>query len=85
MDPQCGRGLSANRDRHWHTTKIPGGDKIDQPIQLGLCASNNESEYEAILAGIELATALSTNKLIIQSDSQLVMGQVNAEYESKDP
>ena len=28
---------------------------------------------------------LSTDKLIIRSDSQLVVGQVNVEYESKDP
>ena len=52
---------------------------------LGFCASSNESEYEAILTGIELAAALSANKLIIRSDSQLVVGQVNAEYESRDP
>ena len=58
--------------------KSPGGDKIEQAIWLGFCASNNEAEYEAILAGIELATALSIDKLIIQSDSQLVVGQVNA-------
>ena len=28
---------------------------------------------------------LSANKLLIRSDSQLVVGQVNAEYESRDP
>ena len=49
--------------------KSPGGDKIEQAIRLGFSASNNESEYEAILAGIELATALSADKLLIRSDS----------------
>ena len=38
--------------------KSSGGDKKEQAIRLGLYASNNESEYEAILAGIELATVL---------------------------
>ena len=52
---------------------------------MGFNASNNESEYEAILAGIELTTTISADKLIIQSDSQLVVGQINAEYESRDP
>ena len=28
---------------------------------------------------------MSADKLLIQSDSQLVVGQVNAEYESRDP
>ena len=54
--------------------KSPGGDKIKQAIRLGFNASNNESECQAILVGIELAAALSTDKLIIQSDSQLVVG-----------
>ena len=61
------------------------GDKIKQAIWLGFYALNNESEYEAILAGIELTTALSVDKLIIWSDYQLVVGQVNEEYKSRDP
>ena len=39
----------------------------------------------AILAGLELVTALAAAKLLIQSDSQLVVGQVNKEFESRDP
>ena len=65
--------------------KSPSGDKIEQAIRLSYSASNNESVYEAILAGIELAAALSMDKLIIRSDSQLVVGQVNVEYEFRDP
>ena len=60
-------------------------EKIEQAICLGFIASNNESEYEAILVGIELAATVSADKLLIQSDSKLVVGQVNAEYESRDP
>ena len=56
-----------------------------QAICLGFNASNNESEYEAILVGIELDATMSTNRLLIQSNSQLVVGQVNIEYESRDP
>ena len=52
---------------------------------MGFSASNNELEYEAILAGIELAATVSSDKLLIRSDSQLVVGQVNEEYESRDP
>ena len=60
-------------------------EKIEQAIRLGFNASNNESEDEAILAGIELAATISANKLLIRSDSQLVVWQVNEEYESQDP
>ena len=65
--------------------KSPSEDKIEQVIQLRFSSSNNESEYEAILAGLELAAALSADKLLIQSDSQLVVGPVNEEFESRDP
>ena len=65
--------------------KSPSGDKIEQAIRLGFNAFNNESEYEAIIAELELAVALSADKLLVQSDSQLVVGQVNEEFESRDP
>ena len=47
----------------------PHGDKIEQAVRLGFSASNNESEYEATLAGIELAAIIYVDKLIIWSDS----------------
>ena len=46
--------------------------------------SNNETEYEEILTRIDLATSISSKKIIIRSDSQLVVGQVNGEYEMRD-
>ena len=49
--------------------KSPSEDKIEQAIQLRFNACNNESEYEAILAGLELAATLSAGKLLVQSDS----------------
>ena len=60
-------------------------ERIEQAIWLGFNTSNNELEYEALLSGIELATAVSIDKLLIQSDSQLDVGQVNEEFESRDP
>ena len=60
-------------------------EKIEHSIRLGFNASNNESEYEATLAGIELVATVLADKLMIQSDSQLVVGQLNAEYELRDP
>ena len=60
------------------------GEKIEQAIRLGFNSSYNESEYEDILAGLELAAALYVDRLLIQSDSQLVVGQVNEKFESQD-
>ncbi|KAL6339378.1 hypothetical protein AAG906_032907 [Vitis piasezkii] len=49
-----------------------------------LSASNNEVEYEAILARLDLALTLAAVKLKICSDSQLVIEQIQKEYEAKD-
>ena len=54
--------------------KSPTWEIIEQAICLGIGASNNESEYEAILVGIELAATVSANRLLIRSDFQLVVG-----------
>ena len=54
----------------------PTGEHLEQAIRLGFPASNNETEYEAILSGLDLALALSVSKLRIYSDSQLVVRHV---------
>ena len=38
-----------------------------------------------MIARLELALSMGTDSLLIQNDSQLVVGQVNAEFESRDP
>ena len=59
-------------------------ERIEQAIRIDFPMSNNETEYEAILSGINLAKSVSSEKLIIRSDSQLVVGKVNGEYEMQD-
>ena len=56
------------------------GERIEQAIP----SPNNEAEYEAILVGVDLTISMSLEKIIIQSDSQLLVGQVNGEYEMRD-
>ncbi|RVW93626.1 hypothetical protein CK203_028805 [Vitis vinifera] len=60
------------------------GEQLEQAIRLRFPASNNEAEYEVILSRLGLALALSASKLKICSDSQLVVGQIQGEYEAKD-
>ena len=63
----------------------PIGERIKQAVRLGFSATNNESEYEAMIAGLELALVKGDDSLSVQNDSQLVVGQVNAKLESRDP
>ena len=62
----------------------PTGEHLEQAIQLGFPASNNEAEYEAILSELDLALALFVSRLRVYSDSQLVVRHVQKEYEAKD-
>ena len=46
--------------------------------------TNNKAEYEAFLKGLKLAKSLGAESVLVQGDSQLVMGQVNGTYEAKE-
>ena len=47
-------------------------------------ASNNEAEYEALIAGLRLAQGVGANEVVAYCDSQLVVNQFNGDYEAKD-
>ena len=47
-------------------------------------ASNNEAEYEALIVGLELAKEMKVESLDIFSDSQLVVCQINNEYQARE-
>ena len=49
--------------------KAQTGEVIEQAICLNFPASNNEAEYEAIIAGLDFAISVSLEKIIIRSDS----------------
>ncbi|XP_075106773.1 uncharacterized protein LOC142179796 [Nicotiana tabacum] len=53
----------------------PSGESIRQPIKC-YPITNNEAEYEAVIAGLELARELSIEQIVIKSDTQLVVNQM---------
>jgi ribonuclease HI len=53
-------------------------------VRLQYPTTNNEAEYEALLTGLRVTKVLEATTLKVQSDSQLVVGQVNSEYEAKE-
>lgn len=61
---------------------LEGLDKILLGISLWLTLkeSNDQVAYEALIARISLAAKLGVKTLLVQSDSQLVVGQVHAEF-----
>ena len=61
----------------------PEGDEIECMVRLDFPATNNESEYEALIAGLDLARAAGATKVVVHCDSQVVTNQVNGDYECK--
>ncbi|KAK1584217.1 hypothetical protein Q3G72_030878 [Acer saccharum] len=64
--------------------KSPQRDILEQSIHCGFHATNNEAEYEALIAGLDLAKSLDVKNIQVLSDSQLVVRQMNGTYEAKD-
>ena len=52
-------------------------------IRLEFSTTNNEVEYEALIAGLDLARAARTENMTIHYDSQVITSQVNDSYECK--
>ena len=62
----------------------PEKDVLKYGVQHQFPTTNNEVEYEAILTGLRVAKALGVRNLKPNSDSKLVTGQMNNEYEAKE-
>ena len=61
----------------------PEGIDIEYALRFGFRSSNNEVEYEAIIAGLNLAYSMEVDQLEVCSDSQLVVKKIEDTYEAK--
>ena len=52
--------------------RTPKGDKIECMIRLDFPTTNNEAEYEALVAGLDLAKATRAENIIVHYDSQVI-------------
>ena len=64
--------------------QISSGEQMEYIICIRFKATNNETEYEALFAGIRVASKLGVETLDAFSDSQFVMNQVQRDYHTKD-
>ncbi|XP_070010982.1 uncharacterized protein [Nicotiana sylvestris] len=61
----------------------PTGETIRQAIKCHPI-TNNEAEYEDVIAGLELARELGVEQVVIKSDSQLVVNQMLGTYTTRE-
>src|SRR5438132_12387210 len=58
----------------------PTGEQLKYVLQIYFPASNNTTEYEALLHGLHIAISLGIRRLAVRGDSELVVNQVQKEY-----
>lgn len=59
------------------------GDQINCMVHLDFPTTNNEMEYEALVAGLDIAKAVGAASVVIHYDSQVLTNQVNRDYECR--
>ncbi|GKV50500.1 hypothetical protein SLEP1_g57203 [Rubroshorea leprosula] len=63
----------------------PYGFKSKHTLRFKFSATNNATEYEALIYGLKLASELRAQNIKVFNDSQLVVNQVNEDCDVKDP
>ena len=63
----------------------PSGLHIKYVARLELKATNNIAEYEGLILGLNKAKALGAKRVLVKTDSQVVVGQVKKEYMAREP
>ena len=63
--------------------RSPEGDKIKCMVRLDFPTTNNETEYEALVVGLNLAKVVGAASVVIHCNSQVVTNQVKGDYKCK--
>ena len=77
------RAANAQRSNAGLIPTSPDGVDLEYALRFGFQASNNEAEYEAIIAGLNLAHSMEADQLEVSSDSQLVVKQIEDSYKAR--
>ena len=64
--------------------KVPSNVRV-YSYKLAFDCSNNEVEYEALIASLKILRKLNAKRIAVYGDSELVIKQVKGEYQAKHP
>jgi ribonuclease HI len=60
----------------------PKREELNDSLRLKFRTTNNEAEYEAVIAGLRLAFELRVKSVEVWSDSQVIVGHIQGEFEA---
>ncbi|XP_059434486.1 uncharacterized protein LOC132167505 [Corylus avellana] len=61
----------------------PNGEELCSSLKVKFKTTNNEAEYEAVLARLGFAREMGAKFVEVRSDSQVIVGHVRGEFEAK--
>nr|GEZ59698.1 reverse transcriptase domain-containing protein [Tanacetum cinerariifolium] len=73
-----------DRSGAWLILTNPDGVEFTYALRFQFAASNNEAEYEALIAGLWIATQMGVKNIQANVDSKLVANQVLGTYVAKE-
>ncbi|KAK0579223.1 hypothetical protein LWI29_022984 [Acer saccharum] len=63
----------------------PEGTLTQAALRFDFRATNNVAEYEALVTGLKIILNMGAEYVTVYSDSQLIVNQVNQDYQARDP
>ncbi|GKA85770.1 reverse transcriptase domain-containing protein, partial [Tanacetum coccineum] len=63
----------------------PKGTKFSYALRFRFDATNNEAEYEALIAGLRITEQIGVRNIQTHVDSRLMANQINGSYIAKEP
>ncbi|XP_052206746.1 uncharacterized protein LOC127811074 [Diospyros lotus] len=62
----------------------PEGETLEYSLRFAFSSTNNVAEYEALIAEMRIARKLEVTRLVVHSDSQLIVQQFQGQYETRE-
>ena len=77
---------SARRDGAGAGVVLISTEKLILPFSfvLGETCSNNATDYEALIVGLEMASDMKISKFDVYGDSQLIINKLSGSYEGEE-
>ena len=63
----------------------PSGSRLWYAARLEFLSMNNNTEYEAMILGLQKLRALGIRRCIIKLDSQVIVGHIKKNFAAKEP
>ena len=65
--------------------QLPDGEVLSYSFKFAYECTNNEAKYEALMLAIQIPKGFEEKKVLIRRDLELVIKQLQGEYQARHP